>query len=219
MKYRISPSLYNAWQYYTQTDFDKIYNRESEENPYGTPEKAVEAELKARQELLDYLWRKPKEQSQAMLDGVAFEKLVCDIADGVYTEDDAKKSSFESAQRVAEIIKGAVRQEHLEMKLDGHIVHGFADFIKGDTIIDTKFSKSYELGKYWKSIQHLVYMHAGGIENFDYIISNGKTEFKESYATTPKTLYLLRERVAEMVAWLESDAEMAEPFALNFGIK
>lgn len=215
-KYQISPSLYNAWRYYTETDFEKIYNRESAKNPFGTPERVVEAEEKARQDLLDYLNRVPKEISPEMQDGIDFENLVCRIADGTQTEEDCQNSKFESASRVAQKVKGAFRQVHLTMSLDGHILHGYADFIKEDTIIDTKFSKSYDIGKYWKSIQHLIYLHASEVENFDYLISNGRTEFLESYTKTDNTLNLLRGRVLQMVAWLESNAEFAEPFVKNF---
>ena len=62
------------------------------------------------------------------------------------------------------------------------LLYGRIDFLKAGVVIDTKFSKSYERGKYIDSTQHPTYLRLiPEAESFMYLISNGTDVWTEIY--------------------------------------
>jgi hypothetical protein len=55
------------------------------------------------------------------------------------------------------------------------------DVIKRDTIYDIKFTSNYELGKFYNSSQHRIYLYCLGLPKFQYLISDGKEYWTEDY--------------------------------------
>jgi hypothetical protein len=74
----------------------------------------------------------------------------------------------------------------------------------------------YDLGKYEGSIQHLIYMYATGIPNFEYVISDGNEVYMETYHWGTGSLETLKERIAEMKSSLLSDEEMSLAFRTHW---
>lgn len=185
-QYKITPSLYTAWQWHLKLE-------------------------KPMQELVDTLERKRFETNEAMQAGIDFEDAVerlCETgktplqdyfsADSGDSNQHTKKELSENEQKklqvysdcvheVAEIVKGGDWQDTVyeELYLPAMDIKiqfkGRTDVIKLDTIHDIKFVKNYEIGKYSGSIQHLIYMYCTGLEKFQYVISDGKAVYVESY--------------------------------------
>lgn len=140
-------------------------------------------------DFLRTLRREPGEQTEAMLNGIAFERLCYSIANGAFKPtwvlDDPKHPAVEpnsgeamghyeypkyyaGAAKVAEIIKGAPIQVKAsrEIEVGGirFLVFGILDALKAGTIYDVKFmNKSMGsadvYGKYLDSAQHPAYFH------------------------------------------------------------
>lgn len=161
---------------------------------------------KAEEDFMRVLRREPGEQSQAMLDGIAFEALCYDIADGKfrpewkdsieYGPNDGENhwvypAGYNGAAQIAEIIRGAQYQVSgkKELTLDGitFLVYGKLDALKAGTIWDIKHkSKSlsqYDLaGSYFHSPQHPAYMYiVPDAYQFVYLVSDGESLYTETY--------------------------------------
>lgn len=206
--YKISPSLYNSWRYYTQGDFS-VY-----ENPDA-------AEHKAKQEFLDYLNRVEKPATETMQRGIDFENLVMDLAtDKLSPADAPDNGELGTAQEISDLLRYGFWQQHIERQLTPDVIlHGYADVILRDTIHDIKRVSQYDVGKYSDSIQHLVYMFCAELPKFDYDVSDGRSVYVESYAWGPDSEKNLCGKVLEMIRWLESaPPEFSEPFKKNFTI-
>ena len=135
------------------------------------------------QEFLQALRREPSEQTQAMRNGIEFEDLVTDIANGL---EDHTHKWYEAAAKVARIIKGGWLQYKAkkEITVSGEkiLLYGRLDVLKAGRIIDIKFSQSYERGKYIDSTQHPTYLELiPEAEEFTYLVSNGSEVWTETY--------------------------------------
>ena len=80
-------------------------------------------------------------------------------------------------------IAHCISEQYLELQLsDKYKIYGYADHICRDKIYEIKTTRKYEFPRYLDAIQHNVYMLASGIENTEYVI----TDFKEYYIETYK---------------------------------
>ncbi len=134
-------------------------------------------------EFLRALRREPGEQTEAMKNGIEFEDLVTDI---VNEDADAEHKWFEAATRVARFVKGGLLQYKAkkEITVSGVkvLLYGRLDVLKAGEVIDIKFSKGYERGKYISSTQHPTYLELiPEAERFTYVVSNGNDVWTESY--------------------------------------
>lgn len=190
----ITPSLYSAYVYYTDTEF-----------------LSDEAEAAARQDFIDCL-NKVSKTNEILQRGINFENSVKAVCDGLLAE------PMENAADVAEVIgKGGMWQEKLSKDLGGvYLMYGRADVIKGDTIYDIKRVNKYDCPKYGKSIQHLVYMYCSGLPNFKYVISDGRNVYCEDYNYTADLQGTLMYKVDSMVDFINMSPEFAEPFHKNW---
>lgn len=134
-------------------------------------------------EFLQALRREPGEQTEAMRNGVEFEDLVTDIVNG---DADTEHKWYEAAHTVAGIVKGGWLQYKAkkEITVSGEkiLLYGRLDVLKAGEIIDIKFSKGYERGKYISSTQHPTYLELiPEAEKFTYLVSNGTEVWTETY--------------------------------------
>jgi len=123
--------------------------------------------------------RQPKEQTPAMLDGINFENMINAVVDGL----DSKNKNI---NEISSIVCGG--QKQVALRKDKHIsgidflLYGKLDYLKAGTIYDIKFSKKYEVGKFFDSIQHPFYMElCSEARYFEYLVSNGNDVFVERY--------------------------------------
>jgi hypothetical protein len=161
------------------------------------------------EDLLDTLNKAEKRKSPAMRMGIDFENAIRHVCDGGASEDFC-------VLEAAEIVTGGLWQQRISRELDGDLVYGIADVIRRNTIFDIKRVHKYDLGKYEGGIQHLIYMYAAGIPNFEYVISDGQEVYMETYHWGAGSLETLRERISEMRSSIISDDEMSLAFRTHW---
>lgn len=158
-KFRITQSLLSAWLYVYKLD-----------NGY--------------EKFLKTLRREKEPPTKAMLDGQHFEGMVNAMLDGYAPDADHKWA--EQVGKCAEILAGSQKQVVLfrDITVDGvpFLLHGVLDFLRCGVIFDTKFSKTYALGKYLDSPQHPMYFAlVPEAFEFQYLICDGKYVYEEKY--------------------------------------
>jgi hypothetical protein len=169
---------------------------------------------KARQDLIDRL-NGVSVESEAMRKGIAFEQLVCDYIDGKGGPEGGPPLS-RVVSEISGHVRGASRQVHVSALISpGITVHGYVDFLSGDTIYDVKTTSRYEFPKYLRNCQHIAYMAAlrgHGIRTFRYLATDFADVFVEEYFWRDAMLDDLRGRVGEFLSYLGADSEMKEAF-------
>jgi|GEM_PF-6059965 len=198
MSHRISPTLLDSFAYYR--------------SEYGATEEK-------RREILDRLRGVSAPPNEAMQFGANFEQAICDHLEGVRTIPVSASDPYDAAVlEAASIVSGAWRQVHVEYPLTGLItLHGYIDFLTPACVVDTKTTKSYEIGKYLGNMQHRVYL-AGlrelGIERFAYVVYD-RTQKRiaiEEYFWREAIVDELRGAVNNFLGYLEIDPEMKQAF-------
>lgn len=106
-------------------------------------------------DFLSTLRKEPFEPSIYMQKGIDFEN---DVLAGKYPE-------------YTPYIKGALYQVRIWGVCNGIGISGVIDFLQPDVIIDTKWAKSYEVGKYFNSSQHIFYPYVTKVYKFKYMIN------------------------------------------------
>jgi hypothetical protein len=168
-----------------------------------------ESEYPGKKDILDVLNKTDRGKSAAMQAGIDFENDIRLVCDGGTSEDFC-------VLEAADIVKGGMWQQRVSRELDGDLLYGIADVIRRNTIFDIKRVNQYDLGKYETSIQHLIYMYATDIPNFEYVISDGHEVYVEAYYWEAKSLETLKERITEMKGSLLSDDEMRLAFQTHW---
>lgn len=142
----------------------------------------------SQEEFLSVLRREKTEQTQAMKDGMEFERLVWECACG--KEPEEKHKWAKGIREIAEIIRGGAYQVALsdEAEIEGeeYLLYGIADFVKKGVIFDVKFSKRYEnrgnVNYYLTSPQAPMYLRLlPSAKQFVFLISDGVQVFREAY--------------------------------------
>lgn len=165
--YLLTHSLLSSWLYAMK------------DSPYED----ATTERDSYQEFLQALRREPGEQTEAMQNGIEFEDLVTDIVNG---DADTEHKWYEAAAKVAHAVKGGWLQYKAkkEITVSGVkvLLYGRLDVLKAGEVIDIKFSKGYERGKYISSTQHPVYLELiPEADKFTYLVSNGTEVWTEPY--------------------------------------
>ena len=158
-KYRITQTLLSSWLY--------VYKSDS-----------------GWEDFLSTLNRQSKPKTKAMLDGIRFENIINACLDG--QELDPELEWAEPISKLLPILKGSQKQVSVfrDITVDGvpFTLHGVLDFLKAGVIYDTKFSKTYKVGKYLDSPQHPMYFElVPEAYEFQYLICDGKYVYKERY--------------------------------------
>lgn len=126
----------------------------------------------------------------AMLNGREFEKLVSAVVFDTQFADYSHKWIY-GATEIAAIIKenctleqGKLYKEATVNNTD-YLLYGVLDWIGCGVIYDVKFKENisnYSVGNYFDGTQHRMYFGlVEGVESFEYLISNGKKVYRESY--------------------------------------
>lgn len=146
----------------------------------------------AQASFLQTINREPIEQTDAMRNGVEFEREVYKTAAGIRRQPHPKWES--GIQAVATVIKGAPVQVRVQREIEvcgiNFLLYGILDAVKAGTIFDVKFVNkgfgSLELaGKYFDSPQHPAYLYSLPEANrFEYLVSDGNDLYKEAYDRT-----------------------------------
>ena len=108
---------------------------------------------------------------------------------------------------IADIVKDGQYQVKLsrDLTVDGiaFVCYGILDFLKAGVIYDTKFSKTYHVGKYLDSPQHPMYFYlCPEAYKFEYIISDGKWVYREQY--TPDEVTPIESTIKHFMAFVET---------------
>lgn len=119
-----------------------------------------------------------------MLEGIRFENCLNAVLTGAEIE-----PTHEWHKPIMELyptLYGAQQQASpsCEMVIDGvrFVLYGKLDFLKAGVIYDTKYSKTYRVGKYLDSPQHPMYFAlVPEAREFQYKICDGKYIYTETY--------------------------------------
>lgn len=168
-RYLITQSLLSSWQYV----FDC----------------AEGCEESAMDEFVSAINRLPCVQSEAMLNGIAFENEVYKVAGGY---DRLPHPLWENGiQSVAKHIQGAPVQVSFqkEFSIGGYdfLLYGIADSLHAGHIFDVKYTNKSlgyvdVAGKHLNSPQHSAYLYGiDGAVDFTYLLSDGEDVYTEHY--------------------------------------
>ena len=200
-KYLITPSLLNSYQYYIQDEF--------------------KSPADSRADFLKTLSREKFEPNEAMKRGIDFEQdvqLACEFGNR-YRE----TTREEIISDLADIVVGGLWQQTCkkELKIGNQefLLYGRTDVIKRDTIYDIKFTSNYELGKFYNSSQHLIYLYCLGLPKFQYLISDGKEYWTEDYHNHEGIEDELKGMISDFMEYLENDKEAKEMFLAKWECK
>ena len=155
-------------------------------------------------EFLSTLRREKKPQSKAILDGIRFENMVHAVSEGAEIGRD--QEWYKPVMEICEIITQGQYQVKASRPLvvDGveFVCYGILDFLKAGVIYDTKFSKTYKVGKYLDSPQHPMYFYlCPEVQRFEYIISDGSYVYREAYL--PEDTEHIEKTVRQFMSWLD----------------
>ena len=194
-RYLITQSLLSAWLYQFNC--------------------AEEAADDAREDFLKKLRRENEDQTEAMLRGISFEDAVYDMLKGDnstayehckrYAKYKQEKECACIAQ-MAKLMQGGAYQgtAYKEKRIAGEnfLLMAKADWVKAGEILDCKRVSDYEVGKYFESVQHPMYLEViDGAKCFKYEVCDGDDIYEERYTREdiPKSIdSIIEEFVADL---------------------
>ena len=158
-KYLITQSLLSSWQWSLKL-----------ENGY--------------EDFLKTLRREPIQQNKAMRDGIHFENVLNAVLNGAEIE--PTHEWYKPIMELYPTLHGAAQQaspsKNIVVGGITFVLFGRLDFLKAGVIYDTKFSKTYRVGKYLDSPQHPMYFAlVPEAREFQYKICDGKYIYTETY--------------------------------------
>lgn len=203
-KYLITPSLLNSYQYYIQDEF--------------------KSPADSRADFLKTLSREKFEPNEAMQRGIDFENDINQLTNNLpSTFNDKSQEYISCVVNIANIVNSGLWQQTCkkELKIGNQefLLYGRTDVIKRDTIYDIKFTSNYELGKFYNSSQHLIYLYCLGLPKFQYLISDGKEYWTEDYHNHEGIEDELRGMISDFMEYLENDKEAKEMFLAKWECK
>jgi len=136
------------------------------------------------EEFLKTLRREPIQQNKAMLEGIRFENVLCAALNGA--EIAPTHEWYKPIMELYPTLYGAQQQVSLsrDVTINGvrFVLYGKLDFLKAGIIFDTKYSKTYRVGKYLDSPQHPMYFAlVPEAREFQYKICDGRYIYTETY--------------------------------------
>jgi len=187
LAFLITHSLLSAWSFLLK------------ENPYET----AESTANPMEDFMRVLRREPTDTTEAMQNGIDFENDVTAIVQGRSANNEKWQ---DAAAKVAQIIQGGrlqhVAKETVTVGGTPYLLYGRLDALKGGTIYDIKFSRSYDRGKFFTSTQHPAYLELVPEANdFVYLVSNGTDVWTEHY-TREETRSILP-TIQSFADWLD----------------
>lgn len=186
-RYLMTHSLLAAWTYALK------------ENPYED----LTTDRDPVADFMRTLRRESIPPTEAMQNGIIFEDLVSAILRGEQTfgyfemhDQDGLKGSFpaeirehrwyDAAAKIAGRVRGGVPQYKVNKAVEVGgltlVLHGRLDWLKAGEIVDIKFTKNYDPGKFYDSTQHPMYFElVPEAQQFTYLASNGSAVWPETY--------------------------------------
>ena len=149
----------------------------------GNPHEDMTTERDPMGEFMLTLRREPTPTTEDMQNSIKFEDLVTAIING---RADPNDPWYAAAEKVARRCAGGILQYKVKKTVEvggtSLILYGRLDCLKAGEIIDIKFTKSYDTGKYFSSTQHPTYFElVPEARQFTYLASNGSTVWPETY--------------------------------------
>lgn len=221
-RFLVTHSLLSSWLYAISDD------------PYSdaTNEKDPLADF------LTVLRREPTETTEAMQNGIDFENLVTAIADGERfcpcTILDAELNAsvridqpitehpwYSGAKQIADIVQNGIFQyvAKRDAVIGGRnvLLYGRLDALKAGHIYDIKFSRRYEVGKFYDSTQHPMYLNlVPEALDFTYLVFNGSSVWQERYSR--KDTMPIEPVVEHFFEWLRGQG-LDDLYRENWGAK
>lgn len=189
----ITPSLLNSFSYY----FSYQPEASGEGDEFVSAE---EKEADVRADFLRTLSREKSAPNESMQKGIDFETDVLAYCNGDETESGP-------IREIGELCKGGMWQQAVKKELDGYLLYGKTDVIKRDTVIDVKYTASYDVGKFLSSQQHRIYLYCTGLPKASYLISNGRDWWREDYFNHGGIEQEIRDAIRHFTGHLENDPE------------
>lgn len=120
-------------------------------------------------------------------------------------------------------VEGGFWQQSLSKNISvmgrNFVIYGRADVILDDTIYDIKYTGKYDLGKFKKSMQHRIEFACTDYEKFEYLVSDLKRCYVETYWKSKDDLDVVKKTIADMLFYFEQDKEANELFLRNWKSK
>lgn len=222
IKYLITPSLINGFNYYLKDDmktpkasraeFFKILSRERFE-PNEAMQKGIDFENDIQEasfnnDIANYFKIEPR-----------FVELVLD--NGTVLTKDMKDRSIMNqyinvVESLSKIVNGGIWQQSCTKTIAfGNfeiVLYGRCDVIKEDIIYDIKYTNKYEIGKFQTSIQHLIYMYCLNLPRFSYLVSNGADWWREDYVNDSGIEDRIISMISDFFEYLKVDLEAKRLF-------
>ena len=199
MYYKITPSIFNAYYYYTHSE---SLDGQDDEN------------------LLTVLRREYAPPTPLMTKGIEFEQQICNLLKtNSHCEDSKINEIVDYLHEGQNKFIGAFQYKTSRMLAPHVEVYGVIDIITPHKIYDLKRAQSYKLGKYEQSIQHLVYMYCTEIPNFEYVIYDGYSFFTEYYKLDQSAIDKLLHKCNEMIDFFISSNKFKAPFIENWSVR
>lgn len=166
-RYLMTHSLLATWLYTMK------------ENPFED----ATSEKDPMSEFMSVLRREPTPTTEAMQNGIKFENLVTSIINGCASP---TEQWYSAAEKIARRCSGGVLQYKAKKAVEvggmSLLLYGRLDCLKAGEIIDIKFTKNYDAGKFFSSTQHPVYLEMiPEAQRFSYLVSNGSDVWTETY--------------------------------------
>jgi len=200
----ITASLLGSWRY----AFEAWEDREAE----------------ALEELAKTIRREPLTDNEAMKAGRVFENRVriettqdrswlteSDIKDLLESPDPMEGDYLACVQDVAAEVRGGTWQVKLSrvevIAGQQFLLYGRLDVLKGPEVIDLKFTRSFEVGKYRDAPQTKMYLYlAEKCLRMRYLISDGRETYEDVYNRAD--VAPIQSEVAEFWSWLQTKPEL-----------
>lgn len=202
-RFLVTHSLLSSWLYAISDD------------PYSdaTNEKDPLADF------LTVLRREPTETTEAMQNGIDFENLVTAIVENA--PHDRNHQWYDGAKQIADIVQNGVFQyvAKRDAVIGGRnvLLYGRLDALKAGHIYDIKFSRRYEVGKFYDSTQHPMYLNlVPEALDFTYLVFNGSSVWQERYSR--KDTMPIEPVVEHFFEWLRGQG-LDDLYRENWGAK
>lgn len=136
------------------------------------------------EDFLKTLRREPIQQNKAMRDGIHFENVLNAVLNGAEIE--PTHEWYKPIMELYPTLYGSQQQVRLSRDITVQgvplVLYGVLDFLNAGIIYDTKYSKTYRVGKYLDSPQHPMYFALlPEAREFRYKICDGKYIYTETY--------------------------------------
>ena len=168
MRYLLTHSLLSSW----------LYSMKSSPYEDATTDRDPFAEF------LQVLRREKTPTTEAMQNGIDFEDLVTAIING--RANPGESPWYDAAAKIARRCSGGILQykamKPVEVEGLDLLLYGRLDCLRAGEIIDIKYTSKYDVGKFFYSTQHPMYLELiPEAEQFTYLVSNGKDVWHETY--------------------------------------